>query len=91
MMPFIQNAGMEPSVAAAATTLNPNIISNPIKGMNGVFVVCVISVNQPSPQADYRSSQYRLNGMLQQKVNYGALEYLKKDANIKDYRFIKFY
>jgi peptidyl-prolyl cis-trans isomerase D len=89
--PFIQNAGMEPSIVAAATTLNPNSISNPIQGLNGVFVICVTSVNQPNVQVDYKSSLSRLSSMLQSKVNYGALEYLKKDANIKDYRFVKFY
>jgi peptidyl-prolyl cis-trans isomerase D len=89
--PFIQNAGMEPSVVAAATTLKPNSISNPIRGINGVFVVNVTSVNQASGLVDYRSSLNRLSSMFQSKVNYGALEYLKKDADIKDFRFIKFY
>ena len=46
----INGIGFEPKVIAAVTTLEPNKLSDPIEGVNGVYIVKVTSVTD-EPQA----------------------------------------
>jgi peptidyl-prolyl cis-trans isomerase D len=81
------NAGIEPNVVAAATALEKGIVSDPIIGENGVYVLSVINITEPSETdtnkdlaRNYVERNYSAN------VNYVAYEALKELAKIKDNR-----
>ncbi len=81
------NAGIEPNVVAAATALEKGIVSDPIIGENGVYVLSVNNITEPSETntnkdlaRNYVERNYSAN------VNYVAYEALKELAKIKDNR-----
>jgi len=82
------NAGVEPNVIAAATSLEKGVISGPVAGENGVYLLSVTNISEPSgediSETDLaRNYIERSNGA---KTNYFAFEALKELANIKDNR-----
>jgi len=83
------NAGVEPNVIAALCSLEKGKISEPIVGENGVYVLSVNSIVQPTETelkamtAQVRSNITRNYGA---RTNYFALEALKELADIKDNR-----
>lgn len=81
------NAGIEPNVVAAATALEKGIVSDPIIGENGVYVLAVNNITEPSETdvnkdlaRNYVERNYSAN------VNYVAYEALKELAKINDNR-----
>jgi len=85
----VPEAGVEPKLVAVATTQKQDILSNPVKGNTGVYVVQVTSVNI----TDNGTIEMQQNqGMMQysNRSNYEAFEALKEAANIVDKR-AKFY
>lgn len=81
------NAGIEPNVVAAATALEKGIVSDPIIGENGVYVLSVNNITEPSETdankdlaRNYVERNYSAN------VNYVAYEALKVLAKINDNR-----
>lgn len=81
------NAGIEPNVVAAATSLEKDVVSDPIVGENGVYVLSVSNITEPSETdankdlaRNYVERNYSAN------VNYVAYEALKELAKIKDNR-----
>jgi len=81
----IPGAGIEPEVIATATTIQPNIMSQPIAGNNGVFVLQVISTDTVGT-ATIESEQMKLSRDVIYRVDYQAYDALKKAANINDER-----
>jgi peptidyl-prolyl cis-trans isomerase D len=82
------NAGVEPNVIAAATSLEKGVISDPIAGENGVYLISVNNITEPSAEDISGTDQARnyierSNGA---KTNYFAFEALKELAKIKDNR-----
>jgi peptidyl-prolyl cis-trans isomerase D len=82
------NAGVEPDVIAAATSLDKGVISDPIAGENGVYLISVTNITEPSGDDGSgtdlaRNYIERSNGA---KTNYFAFEALKELAKIKDNR-----
>jgi peptidyl-prolyl cis-trans isomerase D len=85
----IPGAGTEPALIAAASTASQGVVSGPVKGNNGVFMLTVNNITSTSSQ-DLKLLQDRLLSTYQVRGNYEAYEALRKDANIIDKRY-KFY
>jgi peptidyl-prolyl cis-trans isomerase D len=85
----VPGAGTEPALVAAASASKQGVVSGPIKGLNGVFMVFVNSVTISSEE-DTKLLQERLTSTFQMRGTYEAYEALRKDANILDKRY-KFY
>ena len=87
--PYIPNIGAEPKVIGAAfdKSLVGKPVSAPIPGNGGVFVIKVETVSAKA-SLDGGVDQFRQNQVQMQEsmIQRGALESLKKLANIKDNR-----
>ncbi len=81
----IPGVGIEPEVIATATTIKPNVMTKPIAGNNGVFVLQVISTDTVGT-ATIESEQMKLSRDVIYRINYQAYDALKKAANIDDER-----
>ncbi|HLY68942.1 MAG TPA: peptidylprolyl isomerase [Puia sp.] len=85
---YIPNAGREPLVVGACfdKQLAGKPVSEGITGNQGVFYIKVGSVSAKANAGDVE--QIRFNQMQQQRsmINYRAIEVLKKNVSIKDYR-----
>ncbi len=78
--------GREPEVIGKATKLEKNLISNPIKGNNAVFVIEVISRTETIVPDDLTDAKRQLQNNLINRVTRETIEALKKNADIKDNR-----
>jgi peptidyl-prolyl cis-trans isomerase D len=85
----IPGAGSEPALIAAASAAKQGIVSGPVKGNNGVFMLTVNNVTTAGAQ-DLKLLKDRLLATFQMRGNYEAYEALRKGANIIDKRY-KFY
>jgi PPIC-type PPIASE domain. len=85
----IPGAGTEPALIAAASTASQGVVSGPVKGNNGVFMLTVNNISSTDKQ-DLKLLQNRLVATFQMRGNYEAYEALRKGANIIDKRY-KFY
>jgi peptidyl-prolyl cis-trans isomerase D len=85
----IPGAGTEPALIAAASSAIQGIISGPVKGNNGVFMLTVNNITSTDKQ-DLKLLQNRLLATFQMRGNYEAYDALRKGANIIDKRY-KFY
>lgn len=86
----ITGIGMEPQVSAAMVTTPVNQVSKPIKGINGVYVIMVTSVTEPTAAADRLASRQRLEQGFSGRAGYEVFAALEKKAKVKDNRN-KFY
>jgi len=86
--PSLPEVGSEPSVAASALQLEKNIVSQPITGNNGVFVVVVTNRNEVAevPDGILEREKMFLERSYAARVNYTAFESLKSISRIKDNR-----
>jgi peptidyl-prolyl cis-trans isomerase D len=83
------NAGVEPKVVAAAVYLEKDLLSQPIIGENGVYVLTVNSITEPGEienKASIDLSRNYVERNYAARTNYYAYEALKELANIKDNR-----
>lgn len=81
------NAGIEPNVIAAAMALEKGVISDPIVGENGVYILSVNNITPPSEaNADPELPRRYVERKYASSVNYFAYEALKELAEIKDNR-----
>jgi len=82
------NAGIEPNVVAAACSLEKGIVSEPITGENGVFVLSVSSNTNPDESVASGTDLARnyIERNFGARTNYYAFEALKELAKIKDNR-----
>jgi|WetSurMetagenome_2_1015567.scaffolds.fasta_scaffold01803_4 peptidyl-prolyl cis-trans isomerase D len=83
------NAGVEPKIVAAATSLEKGTISDPIIGENGVYVLVVINITVPSEVEKENSVNLSKNYVERNyaaRTNYFAYEAIKELAKIKDNR-----
>jgi peptidyl-prolyl cis-trans isomerase D len=81
-------AGIEPNVIATALALDADIISDPVAGNNGVYIVSVTDINeaQEPAYADLRRQMQFMQRNYTTRVYYSAYEVLKDMAKIKDLR-----
>ena len=84
---FIPNLGNEPKVIAKAFQLEPNQLSEPVMGENGIYVVKVL--NKPTPANTPPNLQViRLSAIsnIQAQLNFQVFQALKENADIEDNR-----
>jgi peptidyl-prolyl cis-trans isomerase D len=83
----IASVGFEPKLIATATSLEVNKISDPIEGINGVYVIKVTSVaDEPASKELLSINKNRLNSTYQMRANYESMQALEDIAKIKDRR-----
>jgi peptidyl-prolyl cis-trans isomerase D len=85
----VPGAGVEPALIAASTVAEAGIVSGPVKGNNGVFLLTVNSITE-STDEDIELLKERLTSTFQMRGTYEAYEAIRKKANIIDKRY-KFY
>jgi len=85
----VAGAGTEPALIAAASVSKQGILTGPVKGTNGVFMLTANNVTA-SQAEDLKLIQTRLKSTFQMRGTYEAYEALRKSANILDKRY-KFY
>ncbi len=81
----VPGAGIEPRLIANALSTDPGIISSPVKGENGVYVLKVTSVDIPD-EKDVEAERRNLSNAKRARVNFDAFEALKEESNVKDNR-----
>lgn len=85
----IPGLGLEPAVVGTIVLLNVDQISNPISGMNGVYIIKVTAVNEGTKD-DIVAEQVRLAQSLSFRANSQAFEAHRNSVEIVDKRS-KFY
>ena len=85
----IPGAGMEPKVVGAVTSCEPDKISEPVAGNNGVYIVKVTSASNGASQ-DIDAEKERLTQSVFSRAVSQAYGAYREKANIKDQRS-KFY
>jgi peptidyl-prolyl cis-trans isomerase D len=85
----IPGVGVEPKVIGTATSLEPNEISTPVEGNNGVFIVKVTSVTQDENE-ELENEKSRLAQNLTYRAASQAYNVHRDKAEIEDQR-AKFY
>jgi peptidyl-prolyl cis-trans isomerase D len=85
----VPGAGMEPAVIGTAWTLEPDQISQPVAGVNGVYILKVTSVNQGTDQ-NVESEQMRMAQNLTFRATSQAFDAHREVTEIEDKRS-KFY
>ena len=76
---------MEPKVVAVATNYAANKLSEPVDGINGVYVFFVTNSVNPLPSKDYADFKERLNLSFKAR-SYDSYQALIKAAKIEDNR-----
>ncbi len=85
---FVDGAGSDPALIGAVTVAKPNVVSGPIRGLNGVYMVNVNNVS--SLDQDLEAVKASLDYSYQVKSYYEAYQALEDKANVVDMRY-KFY
>ena len=78
--------GAEPKANGYLGALKENVVSKPIQGNNGVYVVKLISVTPAMTKEDYKSEQINSMQMLSSQT-YKINTTLEKKSKIKDLRY----
>ena len=85
----VAGAGAEPALIAAASVAKQGVVSGPIKGSNGIYMLTVNNVTAAQAE-DAKLLQSRLKTTFQMRGTYEAYDALRKSSNIIDKRY-KFY
>lgn len=88
--PSLMGIGYEPKVVGAIFGAKENVVTGPIKGESGVFVVKVVSVNRPTETGDLAVEKQSLQSTYTNRASSSVFEALKENAKIEDRR-AKFY
>jgi peptidyl-prolyl cis-trans isomerase D len=84
----LAGAGIEPNVISAALSMDINVISDPIIGNNGVYVITLTNIDEqaePDNEEINREKQF-IERNYTARVYYSAYEILKGQAKIQDHR-----
>jgi peptidyl-prolyl cis-trans isomerase D len=85
----LPGAGTEPALIGAASSAKQGVVSGPVKGLNGVYMLVANNVTTTQGE-DVKLIQDRLASTFQMRGTYEAYEALRKKANLTDKRY-KFY
>lgn len=87
----IAGFGNEPNVLGSVFTMDPNVMSKPIKGNNAAFIVIVDEISNPKEGQDYKVYERQLLSNFTSKVNNNSFtKTLEEKADVVDNR-VKFY
>jgi peptidyl-prolyl cis-trans isomerase D len=81
----IPGVGIEPEVIATATTVKPNVMTKPVAGNNGVFILKVINTDTVGT-ITIESEQMKMKQDIGYRIDYQVYNALMKAANINDER-----
>ena len=85
----VPGVGTEPALIAAATVAKQSVLSGPVKGSNGVYMLIANNVTSTQGE-DVPAIKKRLGTTYEMIGSYEAYDALRKGANIVDKRY-KFY
>jgi peptidyl-prolyl cis-trans isomerase D len=86
----IPGMGREPAVLGTAFSIGKDVVSAPIKGETGVFVIKVTGVSEAAPINDYSFYVNQISSNLGNRVSFEVFEALKEKVGVTDNRY-KFY
>jgi len=86
----IEGAGLEPAVVGRASTMQPNSVSEPIEGNNGVYLVKVTDKVAGSDTISLDLTRQSMNLTNSSRIDGALLNALKESVEVKDQRY-KFY
>lgn len=78
--------GREDALIGTASALKQGVISKPVIGDNGVFIVAVNSVDEGAPTTDYKTIKTQTEQMLSGRADYEVYNAIREKANIEDHR-----
>ncbi len=84
--PVIPGAPAEYKLVGTIFGSQPNKLSKPVAGQQGVFVFVVNSFVNPAPLTNAVREKQQLGQAIAQRANGEIYEALKDKANVKDYR-----
>ncbi len=84
--PTLPGAGREPGVIGAVFAMEAGVVSKPITGEKGVYVVELVSKNKAPERESYRNIAEQETQSQRQQASRQAYEALKKKAEIEDNR-----
>jgi len=84
--PIIPGAGREPKVVGEMFGSKKGVVSKPIAGSTGVFVVQVVSTKPSTELPNYATYSNKLKSQYNSRVNYQVFEGLKNSVEIVDNR-----
>ena len=79
-------AGVEPAVIGAALALEPNTISAPVKGNNGVYVISVDNKTVAEGELNAATEITNLNMYTSYMIPYQAITLIQEKAKVVDNR-----
>lgn len=82
----VPSVGREDALIGYASSSKVNVLSKPIKGENGVFVLAVTSVNEGTLPKDFKNKQKEMEQQSAGRTDYEMYDALKEKANIEDHR-----
>ncbi|HZY39992.1 MAG TPA: peptidylprolyl isomerase, partial [Mucilaginibacter sp.] len=85
--PVIPGSSAEYKLIGTIFGSQPNKLSRPVAGQQGVYVFDVDSFTNPPPLTDAIRIKQQLGQALMQRANSEIFEALKDKANVKDYRY----
>lgn len=86
-IPYI---GMERGILGTAFGLKANVLSAPIKGDNGVYVILVTKINDVKAPTDMKVFKDELINPLKSRSEFEAFNAMKELSEVKDNRY-RFY
>jgi parvulin-like peptidyl-prolyl isomerase len=84
---FIPELGMEPAVVGIAATASQNVITEPVIGVNGVYLLKVTSV-RPNEAGDVKAEKNRLAQEFLYRAGGQTMEIHRKAVEIEDKRAV---
>lgn len=88
--PVIPGVGKESEIVGNVFALKPNVLSKPLKGNLGVYILMLEQFIEPPAVTDYTAEKKQMQASFQQRADYDAFNALKEKADIIDNR-AKFY
>jgi peptidyl-prolyl cis-trans isomerase D len=86
----IPSMGREPVVLGTAFAMQKDVLSAPIKGETGVYVIKVTGINEAAPINDFSFYVNQISSNLNNRVSFEVFEALKDKVGVTDNRY-KFY
>ncbi len=85
--PTLPGIGVEPKVIAAAMTREPNLVSGPIAGENGIYFINVMRRSEPSISSNLPVLRTTATTRQRAKVSESLMKSLRKNAKVVDGRY----
>ncbi len=82
----IPQLGAEPKLIAAAVNLESGVLSQPIDGQNGVYIIQVDNINNPEMTEDFKFEKNYLERGYGSRINFSSATVLKDLAEVEDNR-----